>query len=343
MRGSNGEQRPLHRLAAPPTAAPTRRSVLPPGHPPLGPPSPQPSLSLSPVVSFARREYENYPEGEIAEMVSLYRSKGFSEEDADRVIGIYTSQPAYKEAFIDHMMVEELGYVVPRGDSAARLWLSGVATGLSFAGFGSLPLWMVAVLESFGNIDFAVQAGCGAAVTMVALFGLGICKVSSVELAERRATPTGLSLLLEPRAPFLLVSQPRPPAGQDYEGAQFHVVERPADDGQRRTRGCRSVSGRGCGQRCCWGQGDLHHRPRAVMRCIVCVALFLWVSMRPCAPPPLARASRVWQSRRRANTRANCPNKSARMRTALGRLPSFHSERPFASKPPSPPRPAPTD
>lgn len=137
-------------------------------------------------VQLPRREYENYPEGEIAEMVSLYQAKGFSEEDAARVIGIYTSQPAYKEAFIDHMMVEELGYVVPRGDSAGRLWLSGLATGLSFAGFGSLPLWMVAALESFGNIDFAVQAGCGAAVTMVALFGLGICKVSGTGVASAR-------------------------------------------------------------------------------------------------------------------------------------------------------------
>lgn len=218
-----------------------------------------------------RREYDNYPEGEIAEMVSLYRAKGFSAEDANRVIGIYTSQPAYKEAFIDHMMVEELGYVVPRGDSAGRLWLSGLATGLSFAGFGSLPLWMVAALESFGNIEFAVQAGCGAAVTMVALFGLGVCKVSALQGQTGRLRVLRW-LFAAVRVPAL---PPRAPpelglAGQNYAGAQFHVVERPADDGQRGARGRRGVSRRRGGERRYRRQGLLHHRPRALRRPVEC-------------------------------------------------------------------------
>jgi len=140
---------------------------------------------LPSAAPVPRREYENFPAGEVQEMVELYMGKGFSEEDARAVIDIYTRQPAYKDVFIDHMMVEELGYIVPKGGDASKLWFDGLVTALSFAGFGSLPLWLVAALEAFQGIDFTVQAGAGAAVTMVALFGLGVCKVRRRHRTER--------------------------------------------------------------------------------------------------------------------------------------------------------------
>lgn len=126
------------------------------------------------------REFENYPEGEIDEMVGLYMQKGFTEEDARAVISIYTARDEYKEAFIDHMMTEELGYIVPKGDDASRLWLSGLTTGLSFFLFGSLPLWLVAALNFAGDVDFGTQVAASATITIVALFVLGLFKVRRV-------------------------------------------------------------------------------------------------------------------------------------------------------------------
>ncbi len=41
--------------------------------------------------------------GEIEEMVEIYQEKGFSEEDARKVVGIMAR---HKDFFLDHMMVE---------------------------------------------------------------------------------------------------------------------------------------------------------------------------------------------------------------------------------------------
>ena len=109
-------------------------------------------------------------------MVDIYKAKGFSEEDAEAIIGIFTSKEEYAEAFIDHMMVEELGYIVPKGRKLNGLWLAGVVTSMSFFIFGSLPLWTFAILESFPTLHFSFKVGASAAVTMLSLFTLGIIK-----------------------------------------------------------------------------------------------------------------------------------------------------------------------
>ena len=50
-------------------------------------------------------ELENYPEGEIQEMVDIYTERGMSREDATTVI---TVMAQYKEFFVDVMMAEVL-------------------------------------------------------------------------------------------------------------------------------------------------------------------------------------------------------------------------------------------
>lgn len=123
-------------------------------------------------------EYDNYPEGEIEEMVELYRAKGFSEEDARKIIEIYTSDPRYKEAFIDHMMVEELGYIVPKPEDGRSLWMEALATSASFIVFGSLPLWVVAAVFAFGGgLAYATQVIVSGAAAIAALVALSVCKV----------------------------------------------------------------------------------------------------------------------------------------------------------------------
>jgi hypothetical protein len=52
------------------------------------------------------RETNNFLEGEKQEMIEIYMGKGLSEEDATNII---TTMAKYKDFFVDHMLVMELG------------------------------------------------------------------------------------------------------------------------------------------------------------------------------------------------------------------------------------------
>jgi DNA damage-binding protein 1 len=85
-----------------------------------------------------RWELSNFPQGETAEMIEIYREKGFSEAEARAVIHTMTSKPAYAEYFIDHMMAQELSQLVPADDE--NPWFDGFVTFCSFMFFGVIPL-----------------------------------------------------------------------------------------------------------------------------------------------------------------------------------------------------------
>jgi VIT1/CCC1 family predicted Fe2+/Mn2+ transporter len=117
-------------------------------------------------------EYANYPEGERKEMVDIYVGKGFSRPDAQRLIDIMTSKPAYKDFFVDHMMVQELGQVVPDPNpwNPAK---NGLIAFCSFVVWGSIPLWAyVGFLVSHYENKWG-QFGVCIALTILCLFGLG--------------------------------------------------------------------------------------------------------------------------------------------------------------------------
>ena len=85
-----------------------------------------------------RWEMTNFPEGEVAEMVEIYKEKGFSESEARAVLGAMTAKPAYTDYFVDHMMAQELGHLVPADDE--NPWFDGFVTFCSFMVFGIIPL-----------------------------------------------------------------------------------------------------------------------------------------------------------------------------------------------------------
>ena len=85
-----------------------------------------------------RWELANFPEGEAAEMIEIYKKKGFSEAEARAVIRTMLSKPAYAEYFVDHMMAQELGQLVPDDDE--NPWFDGLVTFCSFMIFGIIPL-----------------------------------------------------------------------------------------------------------------------------------------------------------------------------------------------------------
>lgn len=121
-------------------------------------------------------EFENYPEGEIEEMVELYEKKGIASDDAKLVVNTLAK---YKEAFIDIMMVEELN-LMPVDEDDSPL-MGGVVTFVSFMIFGIVPLlsYLVNLIPGLNmSPDTALYASC--VLTVITLFMLGAVKGSFV-------------------------------------------------------------------------------------------------------------------------------------------------------------------
>lgn len=80
------------------------------------------------------REVRDNPEMEYEETVTIMMQKGFSEEDANTLAGIYRTNEEY---WVDFMMNHELEMPDPRDENPA---LTGFATFVSFIIFGAIPL-----------------------------------------------------------------------------------------------------------------------------------------------------------------------------------------------------------
>lgn len=119
-------------------------------------------------------EMDNYPEGEIREMIDIYESRGMSRDDATTVI---QTMAKYTDFFVDVMMSEELSLRVPEKDHKTESMKEGVVMFLSFATFGSLPIlgyvFIPALFPSLGEEALFVAA---CVVTGMVLFGLGCLK-----------------------------------------------------------------------------------------------------------------------------------------------------------------------
>ncbi len=142
------------------------------------------AVSTTAENTFVKNEYaretwetENYLEGEVAEMVEIYKDKGFSEEDAKQMLDILSRN---KKAFVDTMMVEELGLLPPDPDESKwQPWKEGLVTFVSFLICGVIPLiGYVVAIAAFGSspnassVTFAIECG----LTAITLFVLGCVK-----------------------------------------------------------------------------------------------------------------------------------------------------------------------
>jgi len=109
-------------------------------------------------------EIENYPEGEKREMVELYVAKGMSEADAKAVVSVFAS---YHKAWVDAMMMEELG-IVTSTESPLR---NATVTFLSFGLFGLVPLLGYVAMRLMPTLpgDSFVVACISTAVTLLVL------------------------------------------------------------------------------------------------------------------------------------------------------------------------------
>ncbi|KAL7500543.1 hypothetical protein ACHAWT_008364 [Skeletonema menzelii] len=129
------------------------------------------------ILSERKREnweMENYPEGEIREMIDIYKERGMSHEDAVTVIN---TMAKYKDFFVDVMMAEELQLQVPEEDHKVESMKEGVAMFCAFASFGSLPLLgYVIIPATFPSLPEEMLFTAACAVTGVVLFLMGSVK-----------------------------------------------------------------------------------------------------------------------------------------------------------------------
>lgn len=129
------------------------------------------------ILSERRREeweMDNYPEGEVREMIDIYKSRGMSHDDATLVI---KTMSKYKDFFVDIMMQQELELQVPEEGHISESMREGVIMFLSFASFGAMPLLGYVIipisLPDLGE-DTLFLAAC--IITGLVLFLLGSVK-----------------------------------------------------------------------------------------------------------------------------------------------------------------------
>uniref|UniRef100_A0A6U7C3Z3 Uncharacterized protein n=1 Tax=Haptolina brevifila TaxID=156173 RepID=A0A6U7C3Z3_9EUKA len=119
-------------------------------------------------------EFENYPQGEIQEMIDLYISRGVPAEDAKLIINTMSK---HKHFFIDVMMRDELGMEPPEPAEGwlADHWISGIYCFTAFMICGSVPLLgYVAFLPATDSSSTLFGISCG--LTAATLFLLGALK-----------------------------------------------------------------------------------------------------------------------------------------------------------------------
>lgn len=132
-----------------------------------------------------RWEIEQFPEAERAELIGLYRERGYPDADAHGLTEIQTRRP---ESWINAMMAEEHGLLDVEVNPLHR----GLATFGAFVVAGSVPLlaFLFGLLFPFvADIAFPLSA----ILSALALFGLGAAKVF---VTERQLVRSGLEMLL---------------------------------------------------------------------------------------------------------------------------------------------------
>jgi len=130
-------------------------------------------------------EVDRFPEGERAELFDLYRTQGYSEEEACQLVAIKTHD---RERWVDSMMLEELGMLKEDKNPL----LSGLATVVAFVVAGSVPL-LVYLLAMAVALPASALFPASIFLSALALFGLGATKVLVTQMSALRS---GLEMLL---------------------------------------------------------------------------------------------------------------------------------------------------
>eukprot|EP01084_Bolivina_argentea_P291756 501465_1 len=118
-------------------------------------------------------EFKNYKEGEIKEMIEIYKDNGIEEEDAKEILEIMCK---YETFFINHMMLQELD--LNPGIIDDNPLKNGGITFVSFLIFGTIPLLAYLIFYGVdipeGDTDWKLIIAV--ILTCITLFGMGAVK-----------------------------------------------------------------------------------------------------------------------------------------------------------------------
>lgn len=151
-------------------------------------------MSSDSEIKFAKTElareeweYDNYQQGEEAEMIDIFKARGMTQEDAEIVI---RTTAKYKDVFCNEMMIHELGLTPPDDDDSPVK--NGLVTFIAFIICGVVPLLVymfVDVHSKSGDTNFYISIG----MTAAALFLLGAMKSLASYISWWRS---GLSIMI---------------------------------------------------------------------------------------------------------------------------------------------------
>lgn len=114
-------------------------------------------------------ELQNYPEGEIKEMVEIMVERGMAEEDAEFILRRYAKYP---DLYVDFMMNFELEMQVPGPDDLGwGPWKDGAITFSSFVFFGLFPLLAYAAFSNTFDTDTLFAISCVLSAIMFFILG----------------------------------------------------------------------------------------------------------------------------------------------------------------------------
>ena len=123
-------------------------------------------------------------------MIDLYVLKGVSETDARIIINTLAKYP---DAFLDHMMTEEVGLLPPSADQGFSPKKAGMVTMCSFMAFGSIPLlpYLAALIPGL-HMSPDLQLSIAIFMTLLTLFLLGAFKGRVVETGRAAWWKSGM-------------------------------------------------------------------------------------------------------------------------------------------------------
>jgi len=134
-------------------------------------------------------EVANKPEDEKKEMVDIYVAKGYSPQDAREVVDLLFQS---KDAFLDIMLVEELGIMPAEGGPSAIK--SGFITFGAFIVMGAIPALPYLFSGTYNHrATYDGVFGAGIALFAITLFILGAFRG---RITGKRWYLTGLTMLI---------------------------------------------------------------------------------------------------------------------------------------------------
>lgn len=130
-------------------------------------------------------EVQHFPDGERAELVGMYRLRGYTEEEALQLVEIQSREPT---RWVETMMIDELGMI----EDNSNPLIKGLITFGAFVVAGSVPL-LIYLLGLAFPVPSQIAFPIALALSGFALFGLGAAKVLVTKLNPIRS---GLEMLL---------------------------------------------------------------------------------------------------------------------------------------------------